>query len=215
MSRPLVHIRRLPMRIDPTEWIALYWWQDVIASYAVDTYRGYAEGLHGIIHQRPKQSHASIAAALVTWFGTNCGRPFFQRLTRCKTETEACEHFARESARFFGINHGVRLIEHLCAKEYPSKSSVDWHNYGPIYGRPTFEDFETLEWICRWLVAEPGKLYAQSLQRAFDRFFDVEARYWNQLYKAGTLEISQSIARRCVDFANLHIKEEEAKNEHA
>ncbi|HEK3717307.1 TPA: hypothetical protein ACKRQV_000033 [Pseudomonas aeruginosa] len=114
------------------------------------------------------QRHASVAASLVRWFGTNCGLAFLEVgkravLAQPRLPTMAwVGAWAVENYRHHGINSGFRTLEHILA------GNDDLDSRGDLARIPALspDDYEVAEKVCAWLGTYEGERY---LERCEDR----------------------------------------------
>jgi len=115
------------------------------------------------------QRHATVAASLVRWFGTNCGLAFLQKGKQAAEREPFIPFYsmawlktwAEENHRIHGLNSGVRTLEHVLA-------SAEDYDRGELRRIPklTVEDYEAAEHLCAWLGTVKG---VEFVQRCEDR----------------------------------------------
>jgi hypothetical protein len=120
-----------------------------------------------ILHDMPgtiTQRHATVAATLVTWLGTNCGRAFLsdaqqleQKMGRFAGHAYPAA-WAIENARSSGINGGFRTVEHLLAPDDHFGRNSRGHGLS-FQPELTADDLEVMEHVAKWLGTPEGKQF--------------------------------------------------------
>ena len=117
----------------------------------------------GAYQRRSGQREATLAASLVTWFGTNCGGSFLREartLADRKAMTMENSYLAAwvvQNARKVGLNHGIRTLEHCMGTEH----------FDPGFGfglvrKPadlTADDYECAEHLVMWFGGHEGQKF--------------------------------------------------------
>lgn len=122
--------------------------------------------LSGVLGPYPfdlDQRCATVAASLVTWFGTNCGMAF---LHKAKVEAEKCLNkgdsylrtWAVENARKSQSGSGARVLEH-CLKPAGERDIPE------LSGR----DYEVAEHLISWLADDEGKDFVDRCEAEIER----------------------------------------------
>jgi len=132
------------------------------------------------------QRLASILASVVTWLGTNCGLAMLHEASRlrgspgCQIGHEYLQAWASENARRRGINHGVRIIEHIVA-DRPG----GWPDDALFITLPevTYRDLEAVDCLMLWLADFDGQRFLKDAEA------EVEVRK------------AQQRAREAIEFA--------------
>jgi hypothetical protein len=158
------------------EQVFLRHWQALMGSSPSDT-SDYAQptwleqilyNLYEIITQR----HATVAASLITWLGTNYGRSLISAARAHEAlAPSTCSEFAWLAAwsvvnrRARGTNSGVRILEHVLA---PLDSLSP---QGQLLEIPQLsaEDFEVAEHLCMWLGTPQGKNFIAGAEQELQR----------------------------------------------
>lgn len=96
------------------------------------------------------QEHATLAATLITWLGTNCGRAMLEQAERFALPTSGMTPrdayvaaFAVENVRSRGVNSGLTLLDFLVSACQGAER--------PAYGYVTAEHQEVAEQVMAWL----------------------------------------------------------------
>jgi hypothetical protein len=153
VSPKLLHIPLQPPRVSvPREGLFLALWQQ-FAEQRPEEWR-YIFITNGPIRQRA----ASVAASFMTFMGCNCGRDFTRTAERLATsgsftctEDAYLAAWAQENKRNQGVNHGLRTIEYMLAREHPIKllfykHRVNWKQVPDV----SMEDMDIVESMVRW-----------------------------------------------------------------
>ncbi|HBP6526436.1 TPA: hypothetical protein L6A81_12420 [Pseudomonas aeruginosa] len=117
------------------------------------------------------QRHASVAASLIRWFGTNCGLAFLEVGKRAAAAQPRLPGmawvgaWAVENYRHQGINSGFRTLEHILASTDDLDSRGDLARIPPL----TPEDYEVAEKVCAWLGTYDGGLYLERCEARIDQ----------------------------------------------
>ncbi|MPN56628.1 hypothetical protein SDC9_204318 [bioreactor metagenome] len=94
----------------------------------------------------------------MTFMGCNCGRNFTDAAERLAksgaftcTEDAYLAAWAAENKRNKGVNHGLRTIEYMLAREHPIESAifnnrVNWNQVPDV----SMEDVDIVESMVRW-----------------------------------------------------------------
>ncbi|MDT0618442.1 hypothetical protein RM531_08130 [Salinisphaera sp. P385] len=115
------------------------------------------------------QRHATVAASMVAWLGTNCGQgllasaqALWEQLSIVSNppprETVFEMALSEENRRMRIINGGMRLIEHLLAPD----DCLCEYNGGVSMSRDPelrFSDYEILAQVMRWVGSEQGQAF--------------------------------------------------------
>lgn len=106
------------------------------------------------------QRHATVAASLVCWYGTNCGSSFLQGGKSAAAANPRrpgpawVGAWAQENHRVYGSGGGYRTLEHILALD------TDRTRDGLVglWRTPDLavDDFEVAEHVCAWLGSNAG-----------------------------------------------------------
>lgn len=153
VSPKLLHVPLQPPRASvPREGLFLALWQQ-FAEQRPEEWR-YIFITNGPVRQRA----ASAAASFMTFMGCNCGRNFTDAAERLAksgaftcTEDAYLAAWAAENKRNKGVNHGLRTIEYMLAREHPIESAifnnrVNWNQVPDV----SMEDVDIVESMVRW-----------------------------------------------------------------
>lgn len=122
------------------------------------------------------QREATVAASLICWIATNCGRGFAWEAQRLREvlgisvggDTAWLMAWARENARQYGVNRGVRVLEHVLSPY----DRGDMNSRFPEWDRieePSGRDMEAAECVVRWMGSAEGQAFLVGCQRAADQ----------------------------------------------
>lgn len=110
------------------------------------------------------QHHASLAASLIVWLGTNCGTCFLgtaKRIADSKAFISKSDAYLAawsvENKRDRGINSGGRMTEHFM-----------YGNLVPEDRQPppaSVEDYEVLDRVAQWLGSDDGHKFLLRCER--------------------------------------------------
>lgn len=123
--------------------------------------------LHNMGEERITQRHATVAASMVCWLGTNCGGGF---LHNAKRVAESQIHrddaylmaWSVQNARIGYSNYGIRTLEHCLVPD----GAVPLGGYVSSKSFPvlTAADLETAEHVARWLGSDDGQKFILKCQ---------------------------------------------------
>jgi hypothetical protein len=121
---------------------------------------------------RVDQRAAAVAASLVTWLGTNCGRAVLLAGDRI-AKTHAVRHpylavWADDNMRQRGINRGIRVLEYLLTPEYGNEAKE--------IAKPTAVDYEVCEHVICWLEEPLGQQFVAECRKEVDTLLADERR---------------------------------------
>lgn len=113
------------------------------------------------------QRHAVVAASLVVWLGTNCGLD----LIRLAADEQRRNPFgcasiswvkawAAANRRLRGVNHAVRILEHLLA---PAQS-IATDGALKVFPDLSAEDYEVAEHLCAWFGTHRGTEFVREAE---------------------------------------------------
>ena len=154
----VVHLPFCPPRQNtPGEVIYLKLWQ----AWATENPDDWAS-IFSDMHSAPRQRVACCAASFMVHMGTNDGASFTHQCTvaaKGKTfpHTEYVKIWASHNVRHAGVNHGLRCIEYMLAREYPIQRAfvgrcINWQKVPNI----TMEDMDAIECMVAWWSTEPA-----------------------------------------------------------
>jgi hypothetical protein len=125
---------------------------DGSSNFMLQTVIGYMAGTQLV------QRHATVAASVIKWFGTNCGLAFIDEAKRLEASMSHGHGFlaawAIDNRRESWLNSGIRTLEHILATD------EDRHN-GQVRYKPDLsaDDCEVAERVVYWLSTEKGKQF--------------------------------------------------------
>lgn len=139
---------------------------------------------------------AEICARVVCWLGSNIGRCFaegadrLQRDTGCSGETAFVMKWAQENTRHHFMNHGVRTVEHLLAREKdfaPTGTGRLWR-----WPRLSVDTLEVVDCLVYWLGSHEGVAFRRKCETKIEeinRFVRLtkQAEHKADLVKLGLL----------------------------
>jgi hypothetical protein len=107
-----------------------------------------------------EQRHATVAASLVCWFGTNCGGSFLETGKKAaavvprRAPAAWVGAWAQENYRIMGVAGGYRTLEHILALD----SDRTAQGLVSLVRTPdlSVDDFEVAEHVCAWLGSWEG-----------------------------------------------------------
>ncbi len=132
------------------------------------------EAVLGQLHVRIQQRHASVAASVVCWLGTNCGNAMLRDAERQRDQGHLRAYicylmcWSVENRRAAGINNGIRTIEYLIS---PTDS------YCPRDGLKTMpilkaQDLEVADHLMMWLAEHDGQEFIRGCESEIRRLMD-------------------------------------------
>lgn len=127
--------------------------------------------LHRILYPMPvklDQRHATVAASMICWLGTNVGLSFLraaQRLEDAGFRNSFVSAWAVENRRIYSVNNNVRTAEHLLATEDHYGTRWPWGDYAIIrLPELSADDYEVLEHVAHWLGTDDGKRFCEECE---------------------------------------------------
>ena len=111
-----------------------------------------------------------VIASFVSYLGTNGGQQYFSDVERFKQLPDTPRFYAYELAwsyqniRKHGHDLGYRAIEYLLntVENHPGPSE---NYFGKGYYDPTVEDYEIIDYVCKWLASTTGQEYLQKCKQ--------------------------------------------------
>lgn len=191
---PLIPIESIPSRPPragvPSEGIFLRRWQEFelrAKEQAYDDESNEFDAVFRHCYWPWSQAMATAAASLITWLGTNCGHGFLHECRRMAAEMRDAERaylcaWALENQRLRYINHGLRTIEYLMARQHPIVNGrffgqvVDWERVPTV----TLEEIDAMESVVCWLATPQGEAFVRACEseieahRAHERLLKTE-----------------------------------------
>lgn len=121
------------------------------------------------------QEQATAAASFICWLGTSCGRGYLWEAKRRWSEATGFDreraYLTRwhvENERRAGVNHGLRLIEFLLAREHPVGHSTIGL-YGKVFADRiptiTMDHIDAIECVAWWLGTPRGQEFIEDCER--------------------------------------------------
>lgn len=184
VSPKLLHVPLQPPRASvPREGLFLALWQQ-FAEQRPEEWR-YIFCTHGPVRQRA----ASVAASFMTFMGCNCGRDFTHAAERLEksgaftcTEDAYLAAWTMQNKRSQGVNHGLRTIEYMLAREHPIEAKifnhrVNWKQVPDV----SMEDVDIVESMVRWWCSTTARymrdaVEAQMKARVAIEFLRIDAQ---------------------------------------
>lgn len=167
VSPKLRHVPLHPPRASvPREGLFLALWQQ-FAEQRPDEWR-YIFRTTGPVRQRA----ASVAASFMVFMGCNGGHAFTysaERLAKSGaftcTEDAYLAAWTMENKRIHGLNHGLRTIEYMLAREHPIKheffnGSVDWKLVPDV----SMEDADIVESMVAWWCSPTARWMREAVE---------------------------------------------------
>ncbi|WEE79391.1 hypothetical protein LZ683_08555 [Comamonas testosteroni] len=190
VSPKLLHVPLQPPRTSvPREGLLLALWQQ-FAEQRPEEWR-YIFITNGPVRQRA----ASVAASFMTFMGCNCGRDFTHAAERLATsgaftctEDAYLAAWTAQNKRNQGVNHGLRTIEYMLAREHPIKllfyeHRVNWKQVPDV----SMEDIDIVESMVRWWCSTTARWMRDAVEA------QMEAREANErLFRATPASASQA-----------------------
>ena len=107
-----------------------------------------------------------VIASFISYLGTNGGFQYLLDVEKFKQLPDIPKFYAYELAwyyenlRKYGHNNGYRAIEFILnpVENHPGPSE---RYFGKGYYDPTVEDYEIIEYVCKWLASSTGQEYLQ------------------------------------------------------
>lgn len=132
--------------------------------------------------RRATQRDATVAASVVTWLGTNCGRAMIYRAQRevARGNWEARHAYLLswtiDNARDACVNSGIRLIEYLLAPPELYRMERCIGVLGALSALPNLEPFdgEVIEHVMTWLAGDEGEAFLGACEAEVKRLTDAE-----------------------------------------
>lgn len=120
------------------------------------------------------QRHATVAASVVCWFGTNCGASFLMTgkqaaaLNTRRAPMAWIGAWAQENHRILGVSGGYRTLEHILADD----SDRTTQGLVGLWRTPDLsaDDFEVAEHLCAWLGSFEGEQFLGRCEQRIDQF---------------------------------------------
>ena len=191
VSPKLLHVPLQPPRASvPREGLFLALWQQ-FAEQRPDEWR-YIFSTNGPVRQRA----ASVAASFMVFMGCNGGNSFTHNAERlAKSGAFTCAEDAylaawvQNNKRDRGVNHGLRTIEYMLAREHPIEvlffnHRVDWKQVPNV----SMEDVDIVESMVRWWCSITARWMREAVEA------QMKAREANErLFRAIQLGAAQAI----------------------
>lgn len=110
------------------------------------------------------QREATVAATIMCWLGTPCGRGFLLEarnfaenyIPRKPVDQAYLMYWAHENSRQLAINRGIRTLEYLLT---PDRDKIDFTSRFPNFARIaelSGRDLEAAECVIQWLGSRAG-----------------------------------------------------------
>lgn len=119
------------------------------------------------------QRHATVAASVVCWFGTNCGASFLlagkkaAALNSRRAPMVWTGAWAQENHRILGVSGGYRTLEHILADD----SDRTAQGLVGLWRTPdlSVDDFEVAEHLCAWLGSFEGEQFLSRCEQRIEQ----------------------------------------------
>lgn len=123
-----------------------------------------------------------VVASFISYLGTNGGSQFFADTERFKQIKNVPVEYVYELAwyyenmRKYGHSHNYRAIEYLLnpAEKHPGIGSIYFSSDAYI---PTVADYETIEYVCKWLGTFEGQKYLEKCKTEIE----LQSKIQNQM----------------------------------
>lgn len=123
-----------------------------------------------------------VIASFISYLGTNGGNQYFADVERFKKLPDIPAYYAYELAwsyenmRKYGHNNGYRTIEYILnSVEYHPGPSERYFKEG--YYDPSVENYETIEYVCKWLASSTGQEYLAKCKKDIQIENEIRAEY--------------------------------------
>jgi hypothetical protein len=136
-----------------------------------------------LLHRRPQQRQATVAATIVTWLGCNVGQSILLNAKAHIENGRWLQHEAYllawtlENTRRRGINYGIRSIEYMLS---PPEAFHETRTFGtpPLKALPNLSalDLEVCDAVMLWLGTERGQRFLRQCESEISRLTDEERR---------------------------------------
>lgn len=167
VSSKLRHVPLHPPRTSvPREGLFLALWQQ-FAEQRPDEWR-YIFRTTGPLRQRA----ASVAASFMVFMGCNGGHGFTHNAERIAssgafscTEDAYLAAWSMENKRIHGLNHGLRTIEYMLAREHPIRDlvcgrGVNWSQVPNV----TMEDMDVVDSMVAWWCSPTARWMREAVE---------------------------------------------------
>lgn len=183
VSPKLRHIPLKPARASvPREGMFLALWQQ----FSEQRPEEWAYIFRGRTNGPLRQRAASVAASFITFMGCNGGISFTwhaEKLAASGAFTSAEDAYlaawVMENKRSRGVNHGLRTIEYMLAREHPIKlplykHRVNWKQVPDV----TMEDMDIVESMVAWWASTTARWMRDSVEAQM-KAMDANARIFH------------------------------------
>lgn len=190
VSPKLRHVPLKPPRASvPREAIFLELWQQ----FAEQRPEEWAYVVRGRTNGPMRQRAASVAASFMVFMGCNGGQSFThfaERVARSGaftcTEDAYLAAWTIENKRIHGVNHGLRAVEYLLAREHPLSdrtcgTGVNWTAVPDV----TMEDMDIIEAMVAWWCSTTARWMREAVE-AQVKAMEANARLFHSAKRAAT-----------------------------
>lgn len=145
--------------------------EDLFAKYHFETF-AYALNEHS----------CRVIASFISYLGTNGGYQYLSDVERFKQLPDIPNFYAYELAwsyenmRRYGHNNGYRAIEYILNDQAYLPSPMN-HYFKLGYYEPTVEDYEIIEYVCKWLASYTGQEYLEKCKKDIQKENEIRAEY--------------------------------------
>ena len=123
-----------------------------------------------------------VVASFISYLGTNGGYQYLFDVERFKQLPDIPDFYAYELAwsyenmRKYGHNGGYRAIEYILnpVKNHPGPSD---RYFKQNYYNPTVEDYEIIDYVCKWLASSTGQQYLTKCKVEIQKEIEIRAQY--------------------------------------
>ena len=123
-----------------------------------------------------------VIASFISYLGTNGGYQYLSDVERYKQLPDIPNFYAYELAwsyenmRRYGHNNGYRAIEYILNDQAYLPSPMN-HYFKLGYYEPTVEDYEIIEYVCKWLASYTGQEYLEKCKKDIQKENEIRAEY--------------------------------------
>ncbi|WP_455233404.1 hypothetical protein [Geopseudomonas aromaticivorans] len=190
-----------PVRPDVLGEVAFYTeWQDLMAQEPPMGFMvadSHLEIILAALGGQVTQRRATVAASLIKWLGTNCGRSMREEAQRLATLEVAglgdrawLKAWAVENRRDLSSNYGDRALEAILAEEFLPDGRV-------VVPELTMDDYEVAEQLMLWLGSHNGKAYLQRCEQRLRALYAAQEALGGGLVPTAPREAPSLSALQC------------------
>ncbi len=120
-----------------------------------------------------------VVASFISYLGTNGGSQFLLDVERFKEIKNVPSEYAYEltwayeNLRRYGHNHNYRAIEYILnpVENHPGVNSI---YFSTNAYEPTVKDYETIEYVCKWLGTFEGQKYLEKCKTDIQLHYKIQ-----------------------------------------